>query len=55
MYRLVQQAEHGDVDPQEGLRRLDQIRTMQPRFGAIVRTFGHDVLAMALALLVIPT
>ncbi|WP_448811548.1 threonine/serine ThrE exporter family protein [Agromyces bauzanensis] len=55
LYRLVEEARRGAVDPLEGIRRLNEIGAMRPRNGWLVRTFGHAVLTTALALLLAPT
>lgn len=55
LYTLLNEAERGAVEPAEGIRRLAEIRTLTPRFGWVVRTLGHAVLATGLSLLLIPT
>ena len=55
LYRLLTLAEQAAIDPQEGIARLAQIRAMRPRFGWVVRTIGHAILAAGLSLLLVPT
>jgi uncharacterized membrane protein YjjP (DUF1212 family)/uncharacterized membrane protein YjjB (DUF3815 family) len=55
LYRLLTLAEQAAIDPAEGIARLAQIRAMRPRFGWVVRTIGHAILAAGLSLLLVPT
>jgi uncharacterized membrane protein YjjP (DUF1212 family) len=55
LYRLLNQAERAAIEPEAGIERLAEIRAMQPRFGWVVRTLGHAILAAGLSLLLIPT
>jgi len=55
LYKLIKVAESGGLDPAEGIRRLNEIGAMKPRFGWIVRTLGHAILTGGLALLMLPT
>ena len=55
LYKLIKVAQRGKLDPTEGIRRLNEIGAMTPRFGWIVRTIGHAVLTAGLALLMLPT
>ncbi|MBM7502564.1 threonine/serine exporter ThrE family protein [Agromyces aurantiacus] len=55
LYRLIEQARRGAVEPLDGIRRLNDIGSMRPRHGWLVRTFGHAVLTTGLALLLAPT
>lgn len=55
LYTLVEQARRGEVDPADGIRRLNEIGSMKPQHGWVVRTFGHAVLAAGLSLLLAPT
>jgi uncharacterized membrane protein YjjP (DUF1212 family) len=52
--RLLGEAERGGVDPADGLRRLDEIRRLRPRFGTIPSIFGYAVLAAGLCLILRP-
>ncbi|MBW9093302.1 threonine/serine exporter family protein [Microbacterium jejuense] len=55
LYRLIEAARRGGVEPEDGIHRLNEIGAMRPRFGWIVRTLGHAVLTLGLALLLEPT
>lgn len=55
LYKLIKIAETGKLDPTEGIRRLNEIGAMKPRFGWLVRTLGHAILTAGLALLMLPT
>ncbi|WP_028066529.1 threonine/serine ThrE exporter family protein [Solirubrobacter soli] len=48
-------AERGAIDPDDGLRRLDEIAVMRHRFGATGVIVGHAVLTVGLALILQPT
>ena len=52
--RLLDEAERGDVRPADGLRRLEEIRQLRPRFGRIASTVGYAVLAAGLCLILRP-
>jgi len=52
--RLLDEAERGDVRPADGLRRLEEIRRLRPRFGRIASTVGYAVLAAGLCLILRP-
>jgi uncharacterized membrane protein YjjP (DUF1212 family) len=52
--RLLEEAERGGVDPAEGLRRLDEIRRLRPRFGRTVSILGYAVFAVGLCLILRP-
>lgn len=54
LHRLLEDAEEGAVPPAEGLRRLDEIRGLSPRFGAVASVAGYAVLALGLALILHP-
>ncbi len=53
--RLVRDAEHGAVRPDEGLRRLDGIAGMRPRFGRLQSIAGYAVLTLGLCLILKPS
>ena len=53
--RLVREAERGAVRPADGLRRLDEIEAMRPRFGPVPSTAGYSVLTVGLCLILQPT
>jgi uncharacterized membrane protein YjjP (DUF1212 family) len=52
--RLVGDAERGTVRADEGLRRLDVIRTSSSRFGRTVSVLGYCVLTVGLCLILHP-
>jgi uncharacterized membrane protein YjjP (DUF1212 family) len=52
--RLMRQAERGALDPVEGLRRLEEIRAVQPRFGPLLGVAGYSVLAAGICLVLRP-
>lgn len=52
---LAREAEHGAVEPEAGLRRLDEIGTLPHRFGKVGEIGGHMVLTLGLALILQPT
>ena len=52
---LASQAERAAIDPDDGLRRLDEIAVMRHRFGAAGVIGGHMVLTIGLALILQPT
>ena len=55
LYGVVHEAEDGTLDPADGIRRLNAVGSMRPRFGWIVRTLGHGVLTLGLSLLLLPS
>ena len=55
LYKLIKVAERGQIDPADGIRRLNEIGAQTPRFGWVVRTLGHAVLTAGLSLLLVPT
>jgi uncharacterized membrane protein YjjP (DUF1212 family) len=52
--RLLEQAERGAVPPADGLRTLDEIREMAPRFGRFQSIAGYSVLTVGLCLILQP-
>jgi uncharacterized membrane protein YjjP (DUF1212 family) len=52
--RLVLDAESGGVTPQDGIRRLDELRTLAHRFGPVQSVLGYVVLTVGLCLLLRP-
>jgi uncharacterized membrane protein YjjP (DUF1212 family) len=52
--RLLQEAERGGIRPTEGLRRLEEIRALQPRFGRLQSVAGYSVLAVGICLVLHP-
>jgi uncharacterized membrane protein YjjP (DUF1212 family) len=55
LYELVKVLELGRLTPAQGLERLELIYRLQPAFRWPLRTLGHAVLTMGLALLLQPT
>jgi uncharacterized membrane protein YjjP (DUF1212 family) len=51
---LVREAEAGRVSPATGLRRLDEISEMRPRFGRLPRLAGYAVLTAGICLILQP-
>jgi uncharacterized membrane protein YjjP (DUF1212 family) len=54
LYDLVHEAERGEVEPADGLRRLGEIRSMRPRHGAVVTVLSYAVMSLALCLILRP-
>jgi uncharacterized membrane protein YjjP (DUF1212 family) len=52
---LIREAESGRVSPAEGLRRLDAIYEMRPRFGRLQSIAGYSVLTLGLCLILQPS
>jgi uncharacterized membrane protein YjjP (DUF1212 family) len=52
---VARDAERVAIDPDEGLRRLDEIAAFRHRFGAVGVIGGHTVLTIGLALILQPT
>ena len=52
--RLLQQAERGEVQPVEGVRRVDEIGSLRPRFAMAVSVVGYTVLAVGICLILHP-
>ena len=50
VYRVVDDATAGELDPQQGIHLLQQIRTNPPPRGWIVRTGGYILLTLGLSL-----
>jgi uncharacterized membrane protein YjjP (DUF1212 family) len=55
LYLLGEAAQRGEVTPQEGLRRLDELLRKGPRFGAPGLVVGHTILTVGLVLLLVPS
>ena len=55
LHRLLDAAERGTVEPAEGLRRLEEIRELEPRFSAPASIAGYAVLAVGIVLILNPT
>jgi len=52
--RLVRTAEDGAIQPADGLRELDAIEGMPPRFGRLLSIAGYSVLTLGLCLILQP-
>lgn len=52
--RLLAQAEQAGIQPAEGLRRLDEIRDMKPRFGRLQSAVGYSLVAVGICLVLHP-
>jgi len=55
LYELVSEAERGEVEPAEGLRRLESIRSMVPRHGVVVALLSYTAMTVGLCLVLQPT
>jgi uncharacterized membrane protein YjjP (DUF1212 family) len=55
LYDLVDEAERGEVDPADGLRRLREIRDMPPRRGAALTVAAYAAMTVGLCLVLQPT
>ncbi|SFR91076.1 Uncharacterized membrane protein YjjP, DUF1212 family [Agromyces sp. CF514] len=55
LYRLIERARVGSIEPIDGINRLNEIGAMRQRFAWPVRVFGHAVLTTGLCLLLAPT
>jgi uncharacterized membrane protein YjjP (DUF1212 family) len=55
VYTLGEAAQRGDVDPSDGLERLNEIMRMRPRFNMGLRIFGHVLFTVGLAMVLMPT
>jgi uncharacterized membrane protein YjjP (DUF1212 family) len=54
-YALGEAAQKGRLDLREGLERLSAIRRQKPRFGRVGFVFGHTILTIGLAFVLMPT
>jgi uncharacterized membrane protein YjjP (DUF1212 family) len=55
LYELVGEAERGDVEASDGLRRLRAIHAMPPRYGAVVTIFAYAFMTVGLCLVLEPS
>lgn len=46
--RLLELAERAELDPAEGLRRLEEVRSMEPRFGRLQAVAGYSLVAVGI-------
>jgi len=54
VYTLGDQAQRGEVPPDDGLARLNEILKKAPRFGSVGTIAGHAILTLGLAMLISP-
>ena len=52
--RLLREAEARALEPAEGLRRLEEIRALPPRFGPFLRVAGYSLVAVGICLVLHP-
>jgi len=55
IYAIGDEAQSGNLDPKEGLKRLAEVRRQKARFGRIGMVFGHAILSTGLAIVLMPT
>jgi uncharacterized membrane protein YjjP (DUF1212 family) len=55
LYDLLKRAERAEVDPADGVRQVQEIVAMRPRFGPAVTILGHIVLTAGICLMLQPT
>ena len=55
LYELVHETERGEVEPADGLRRLQEVLARPPRYGRLVRILGYAVLSVGFSLLLQPS
>lgn len=55
VYQLGDSAQRGDVEPREGLERLNAILRKPARFGPVGIAIGHAILTIGLAIVLAPT
>jgi uncharacterized membrane protein YjjP (DUF1212 family) len=55
VYTLGDAAERGEVQPHDGLKRLNEILKMRPRFGVVGSILGHCILALGVAMVLMAT
>jgi uncharacterized membrane protein YjjP (DUF1212 family) len=55
LYELVHEAEEGAVGASDGSKRLEEIRTMRPRHGAVVAVLAYAAMTIGLCLVLRPT
>jgi uncharacterized membrane protein YjjP (DUF1212 family) len=54
VYTLGEAAQRGEMTPHEGLERLTQLLRKAPRFGPVAEVVGHTILAIGVALVLMP-
>ncbi len=55
LHDLLKEAEHAAVPPAAGIRRVEEIVAMQPRFGPEATVLSHVVLTVGICLVLQPT
>jgi uncharacterized membrane protein YjjP (DUF1212 family) len=55
LYELIEAAERGEVEPDDGLRRMEAIRAMAPRYGPLVTVLAYAFMTLGLCLVLRPT
>lgn len=55
VYKLGSMARRGAIDPRAGLKQLDDVLAMPPRFGSAGVVLGHAILTLGLAIVQLPT
>lgn len=55
VYTLGASAQRGEVEPKQGLEKLNEIMRRPPRFAAWVRVLGHVLFTVGLAMVLMPT
>ena len=55
LYELVHEAERGEVEPAEGLGRIEHILETPPRHGAVVTVAAYSAMTVGLCLILQPT
>lgn len=54
LHRLLEEAESASVSPADGLRRIEEIRSLAPRFSTPVSIAGYSVLTVGICLILHP-
>lgn len=54
LHHLLSEAEAGSVAPADGLRRIDEIRNLAPRFATVASIAGYSVLTIGICLILHP-
>lgn len=54
-YELARDAENAPIDPAEGLKRINAILTMRPRFNLTLGVLGHVLVTVGIALVLRPS
>ncbi len=54
VYTLGARAQRGEIAPEEGLRRLNEIMRSPARFGMVGTVLGHTILTVGVAMVLVP-